>query len=100
MPAPSLSRLPVPEITPLRVSSAPSTSTALAPVMLIGAVTLLLPVLVAKVPPFKVIGSATPVTLRRSNVPPVFTVVPAEPAPKAPASVMAKVPASTVVAPV
>ena len=68
--------------------------------MLIGAVTLLVPVLVAKVPPAKVMGSATPVTLRRSKVPPVFTVVPAELEPKAPALVIAKVPASTVVAPV
>ena len=100
MPAPSFSRLPLPEMTPSRVSWVPSTSTVLAPEILIGAVTLLVPVLVANVPPARVIGSATPVTLRRSKVPPVFTVVPAVPVPKAAALVMAKVPASTVVAPV
>ena len=85
---------------PLRVSSVPSTSIVVAPEMLIGTVTLLAPVLVAKVPPAKVIGSATPVTLRRSKVPPVLTVVPAELEPKALALVMAKVPPLTVVAPV
>ena len=90
----------MPEITPLRVNSVPVTLTALLPVIVMGAVTLLVPVLVAKVPPFRVIGSATPVTLRRSKVPPVFTVVPAELAPRAPALVIAKVPASTTVAPV
>ena len=100
VPLPSFSRLPLPEMTPLRVNSVPSTSTVLAPEILIGAVTLLVPVLVARVPPARVIGSATPVTLRRSKVPPVFTVVLAEPDPKAPALVIAKVPALTVVAPV
>ena len=100
MPAPVLSRPPEPEMTPPRVSWVPVTLTALLPVMAIGAVTLLVPVLVAKVPLFKVIGSATPVTLRRSKVAPALTVVPAELAPNAAGSVMAKVPASTTVAPV
>ena len=82
------------------VNSAPSTSMVLAPVMVIGAVTLLVPVLTAKVPPFKVIGSANPVTFRKSRVAPPLTVVPADEAPRASALVIARVPPSTVVVPV
>ena len=71
----------------------------LAPVMVIGLVTLLLPVLTAKVPPLSVIGSATPVTFCRSKVPPLLTVVAPAVEPKAAASVMASVPPLMVVAP-
>ena len=60
--------------------------------MVIGAVTLLVPVLVDKVPPLKVIGSATPVTFCKSSVPPLLTVVPPAVVPKAAALVIAKVP--------
>ena len=75
------------------VNCVPSTSIVLKPLMVIGAVTLLLPVLTAKVPPLSVIGSAT-VTLRRSKLAPPLTVVPEPEAeePKALALVIAKVP--------
>ena len=69
------------------------------PTRLIGPVMLLSPVLADKVPPFKLIGSATPVTPRRSSVPPVLTVVAPEVVPKAAASVMAIVPPLILVAP-
>ena len=63
-------------------------------------VTLLVPVLADKVPPFKVIGSATPVTLRKSRVPPVLTVVLPVVVPKAEALVTTRVPALTMMFPV
>ena len=102
VPAPVLSKLPVPEITLLIVNEVPSTSTVLLllPTRLIAPVMLLLPVLADNEPPFKLIGSATPVTPRRSSVPPVFTVVAPEVAPKAAASVMAIMPPLMLVAPV
>ena len=100
VPAPVLSKLPVPDTMPVSVNCAPSTSIALLPEITNGLVTLLLPVLVDSVPPFTVMGTVTPVTLRKSNVPPAFTVVAPEVAPKAEASVMAIVPPLMLVAPV
>ena len=99
MPAPVLSILPVPDTTSVSVNCVPSTSIELLPVTTSGLVTLLLPVLAESVPPLIVIGSATPVTPRRSSVPPAFTVVAPEVVPKAAASVMAMVPPLIVVAP-
>ena len=61
---------------------------------------LLVPVEVAKVPPFKVMASAPMVTACKSSVAPLATVVPAAVVPNPEALVIAKVPADTVVAPV
>ena len=100
VPGPVLSKLPVPEIVSVMVSCVPPTSIVLLPETTSGLVTLLLPELVDSVPPLIVIGSATPVTPRRSSVPPVFTVVAPEVAPKAAESVIAIVPPLMLVAPV
>ena len=100
VPLPVLSIPPAPDTILLKVSRLPVTSIVLLVVKATGAVKLLIPVLVAKVPPDKVIGSATPVTLRRSKVAPLLTVVPAELDPNDPALVIARIPTSTVVAPV
>ena len=101
LPLPVLVRpKPIPDTTPDSVNCVPATLTLLSALMATVPDKLLVPVEVAKVPPWSVMASAPTATPCKSSVAPLATVVPAAVVPNPDALVMAKVPADTVVAPV
>ena len=101
IPAPVLLRpKPVPDTTPDRVNCVPETSAVLSASMVTAPDRLLVPVEVASVPPLSVTASLPTATACRSKVAPLATVTPPAVVPKPAALLMARVPASMVVAPV
>ena len=101
LPLPVLVRSkPVPDTTPDKVNCVPATLTELLAVMVTPPDKLLVPVEVAKVPPWSVMASAPTAAPRRSSVAPLATATPPAVVPKPLAWLMARVPALMVVAPV
>ena len=100
LPAPVLIRPYPPDTTPDSVNCVPATLAVLFAPIVTPPDRLLLPDVVANVPPLSVMASAPTMTPCKSSVAPLATVVPLAVVPNPDALVMAKVPAETVVAPV